>query len=452
MMKKIIIILSFFILNFIHLRADLIWSRETGWRAEGGILELAIGNTPRARSALEAMNLAAQAQENKDYRVAISLYNQVYDTSPNSLLAPEALYQIALIRMERCEYQRAFIIFEKIITDYPNYPKFDKIIEMQFKIASQLQSGSRPYYCVIPGFSIPWFRDYNSAMKFFDSIVSNAPYSRYAPSALMNMGILAEQCDKIPDAIDAFDRLISEYPDSSLAPEAYLKLARIYMCMAQGPDYDQGATIEAINHYDDFLFLYPNNPDVKEAEEGLACARDSQAENKLIMGDFYYQTRNNPKAARIFYNEAISIAPHSCTADLARQRLECIDNGLLADPCIVDVIFGRYERPCEPPYLEREDPIKSSGEKTCWSLFSRFRKKQPPTPSKEEVPSTNQTPANAAEGASVAPTPFTLSQDNDDLFVNTIADDEFPAPKNSLNKSSSDPSTMGDRLKTLREG
>src|SRR5262249_12587718 len=157
-----------------------------------------------------------------------------------------------------------------------------------FKIASQLQAGSRPYYWGI----VPGFKDYNCSMKFFESIVSNAPYSRYAPYALMNMGILAEECDKEADAIDAFDRLISEYPDSSVAPEAYLELSRIYMCLAQGPNYDQGTTIAAINHYDDFLFLYPNNPCVKEAEEGLACARDSQAQSKLIMGDFYYQTRN----------------------------------------------------------------------------------------------------------------------------------------------------------------
>jgi len=440
MMKKNIIILSFLIFNFMHLQADLVWSRDTGWRAEGGILELIIDTTPRARSALEAMNLAGQARENKNDRAAINLYNQVYDTCPNSILAPEALYQIGLIRMERCEYLKAFNVFEKIITDYPNYPKFDKIIEMQFKIASQLQAGERPYYWGI----IPGFKDYNSSMRFFESIVSNAPYSRYAPYALMNMGILAEECCKETDAIDAFDRLISEYPDSSVAPEAYLRLSRIYMGLAQGPDYDQGATTEAINHYDDFLFLYPNNPAVKEAEEGLACARDSQAQSKLIMGDFYYQTRNNPRAARIFYNEAISIAPNSCMAQAARERLECIENGQLAPMCFVDAIFGRYERPCDPPYLEREEPVKLSGEKKCWSLFSRFRKKQPASPS-----TNNQTTAN--DDMATASTPSGSPKDSDDLLADTLLDEPAISKDNS-NELSSTSSTIGERLQTLREG
>lgn len=429
MMKRSIIILSVLIFKFATLQADLVWSRESGWGAEGGVLELIIDKTPTAHNALEAMNLARQAQEEKDYRAAINLYQQVYNTCPNSILAPEALYQVGLIRMERCEFNKAFRIFEKIITDYPNYPKFDKIIETQFKIASQLQVGRRPYYWGI----IPGFKDYRASMKFFESIVANAPYSRYAPYALMNMAILAEESGKHTDAIDALDRLISEYPDSTLAPEAYLMLSRVYMGLIQGPNYDQGTTMEAVNHYDDFLFLYPNNPAVKEAEEGLACARDVQAESKLVMGDFYYQRRNSPQAARVFYNEAISIAPNSFTAQVARERLEKIENGELAPPCFADVIFGRYERECTPPYLEREEPVKLSGKKKCWGLFSFFKKKKDKGTSQQ---------ASAQQKAAVKD-----ESSDEDLFAEAAAEDRMIAQEASKESAST---AMGERLRALK--
>lgn len=43
------------------------------------------------------------------------------------------------------------------------------------------------------------------------------------------------------------------------------------------------------------------------------------------MGDFYYYKRSKYDAAKILYNEAITIAPLSDTAKTAKIRLEKID-------------------------------------------------------------------------------------------------------------------------------
>ena len=45
------------------------------------------------------------------------------------------------------------------------------------------------------------------------------------------------------------------------------------------------------------------------------------AESKIRMADFYFYKRSNYKAARVFYNEAITAYPESAIAQRAKSRL-----------------------------------------------------------------------------------------------------------------------------------
>ncbi len=45
----------------------------------------------------------------------------------------------------------------------------------------------------------------------------------------------------------------------------------------------------------------------------------------MTMGDFYYKHRSNYKAAKIFYNEAVTIYPDSPVAERARGLLAKIE-------------------------------------------------------------------------------------------------------------------------------
>lgn len=347
-MKKICLIsLYSFILLSKNLNAALVWDPQKGWNASGGILEPIMGKA-FFENAEEGMQVARQEYEAGNIVSALGAYKTVHDRYPMSALAPEALYQMGLIYIERHQYAPAFNSLQKIVTNYPNYPKFTEVIALEYDIASKLQSGNRPYCLGI----IPWFKDYSAAINFFESIVTNAPCSIYAPMALMNIADLAKDHKKLEDVIDALDRLVNWYKKSDLAPAAYIALADTYSKMVHGPLYDQGATLQAINYYQDFLLLFPNHERVGEVEQKLANARDLYSRSKLEIGDFYYQYRNNLPAAEIYYNESITVAHNSPAAKTARERLELTSKCILAPETICDKILGRYERPSTPTYLE----------------------------------------------------------------------------------------------------
>lgn len=325
--------------------ADLIWDKERGWYAEGGLAELFFPREGQASNAVEAMNKAKELQEAGEYSEAISLYEFVYNNYELSIFAPEALLQMGYIYRERNRIESAFEQYETIVREYPNYDKFNKVIEAQYRLAQDLQNGARLrlFWDLIPGFRSP-----QKAIEYYETVVTNARYSDFAAPALMNIADISNKRGDEEEAIFALDRLISNYPQNILNDEAYLAIARTYVSLVQGSGYDQESTNAAINYYEDYLALFPDAPNIAEAEKELAAAKDTLAKSKFDLGEYYYTVKRNDRAARIFYNETITTAPNSSFAEKASNRIEAIDEGAKRPSAPGSYLLGTYALPKTP--------------------------------------------------------------------------------------------------------
>lgn len=342
----------------VGVRADLVWSEGAGWQFQGGVLGGVLGESASAKNALEAMNKAKTAELNEDFDEALDYYKFVTNEYPESIFAPEAYFQMGDLYLKIGMFSSAYKSLETVLRDYPDYPKFNLVIALEYKVAQTIQSGATPY---LWGW-MPWFSDYNEAVKIYESVISNAPFSDYAPMSLMNIAILSQDMDKPEQAIDALDRLINTYPQNLFTPDAYLQMAKTYRDMCQGADYDQASVIKAMDFYQDFMILFPQNPEIATAESGFEVMQDIHARSRLSLGDFYYYYRNNAKAASIFYNETITIAPKSLAAEEATIGLKKIADGELAPMTPVDWFFGRYTEGSTSAYLDVSQEIKLNAE------------------------------------------------------------------------------------------
>ncbi len=292
------------------------WTAQTGWRVEGGALSGLAG--AEGRNALDQMNRARASEEAGSRRSAIRTYQRVAKRYPNSIYAPEALYRSARLRLGGKDYTKAFEDFQQVLSRYPNTRRFNEIVGEQYRIASALLDGARGrmLWGLLPG-----FKQRDKAIEYFEIILANAPYSDYAPLALMNVARGHQRLGNVENAIDALDRMINNYSQTLLAPDAYLKLAQTHASLVDGPYYDQGATKEAITYVTDFMLLFPSDTNIAAAEKGLDGMKTMLAESKMRMADFYFYKRSNFKAARVFYNEAITAYPESAIAERAKTRL-----------------------------------------------------------------------------------------------------------------------------------
>ena len=350
--------------------ADLVWSADKGWRVEGGVLANVIGESASVSNAIDAMNKARSAQEEKSFRSALAYYSVVIADYPESIFAPEALYQSAKIYLERGQFPDAYESVEQIIKQYPDYPKFKRVIGLEYKIASDMQEG-RTYF--INGW-FPWFTSYADILKYYESVVANAPYGDYAPIALMNISIIAEKEKEYDKAFDALERIINTYPNSLFTSDAYMQMAKIYNKLVSGPEYDQDPTKNAISFYQDYTILFPKESSIAEAEAGLEKMQDTYARSRLVIGNFFYYYRNNSAAAAIFYNETITIAPKSAAADEAREQLKKIDRGELPPMTPYDWFFGRYEKPSIDQFEEESAVMNLQNEQFAAISAEQFVK------------------------------------------------------------------------------
>ncbi len=285
---------------------------------------LRVANDADEAEAVALLERGRQQLESGNTGSANRTFKKIIKNYPRAKAAGEALFLRAHILMTQEKWKQAFKSLQQIVREHPNYENFDRVIGAQFDCATAHMEGARGrIFWVIPG-----FRQYDTAMLEFEQIVNNAPYSDYAPLALMNIALVAEQQEKPEEAIDALDRLINYYPQSMLAPDAYYNLAETYGNLVKGSEYDQGSTRQAISYYEDFLVLFPNSNYTGEVESNLESMENLLATSRLNLGDFFYYYRSNNTAALIFYNEAITIAPDSEAAQEATVRIEEIEAGV----------------------------------------------------------------------------------------------------------------------------
>ena len=269
--------------------------------------------------AMDAQRLLEEGitfQEARNYRKALGRFKKVFKKYPRSSAAPEAYFRTGEIQVARGYPQKAFEAFDAVIRAYPNYGKFNELVRKQYEIATAMTEGQR-----LKIFGMRAMPNKEKGLGYYQRMIFNAPHSDYAPLALMNMAELMLRRRHHTEATLILDQLITAYPNSIVTSDAYLRMGQTLERTVVGPHYDQHSTKESINHYEDFLILYPRDPNVGEAEDGLARMLEMEARSRIVMADFYYDKRKRYQAARVFYNEAITIAPTSQIAETARERL-----------------------------------------------------------------------------------------------------------------------------------
>ena len=260
-------------------------------------------------------------------------------------IGPESLFRASMIREKRGDWQKSFEHMKLIAEAYTEYD-FERVAESLMRIAERLAKEKLPRKW---GF-VPRFRSGNKDRMRLDQIAGLARGPKFAPRALMALAEIAEKDNKEDESIDALERLVNLYPDNYLCEEAYFLLAKIYEKRVSGPAYDQGATLKALNFYEDYIILYSESPPrskheaeedyqnrLKEAEErrllaekGRKAMRETLAASKVVVGQFvekygkYYMVRWQElgnKPALQFYNEAITTAPESEAARAAEKKV-----------------------------------------------------------------------------------------------------------------------------------
>jgi len=269
--------------------------------------------TPEERADFDATS----AQDADSTSNALAGYRRFIKDHPASPLAMQAQFRIAEIYENLGDSTKAFNAYQKLVTQYPDTPDFERAVNRQVLIANEYLAGKKVKFL-----GVAFLPGTDRAEEMFASIIQNAPYSKNAPIAQFNLGLTYERQNRVQDAAKAYQGVLDRYPSSSIADDAMYQIGYIYMRLGQsGKTQDLSALITAKNTFEDFLLQYPSSEKAAQAKDNVTSLGTKESGDLMDIAKFYDRFKNY-RAAAIYYNDVIRRSPDSKQAIAARDRVQ----------------------------------------------------------------------------------------------------------------------------------
>ncbi len=266
----------------------------------------------------EAYNRAMKLYKDKNLKEAAEKIQEILKKSPNSKIAPEALYRLGVIYEEMSDYLKAFKQYKKLLESYPSSDRFNEVVEREFRIGNVFFSGKKAKFSgmeILP--ALP------NAAKVFDHIVKTAPYSEYGDKAQFQLGLTYKKMGKFGQSVEAFQGLIDQHPQSELVAQARYQLAETSYQRSAVEVRDQRALDEASKKVDSFLTRYGDSASAEEAAKLRQAIDEKNAQKNYRVG-VYYEKENYLDSALIYYADVSKRYPDTVWGKKAAEKLQSL--------------------------------------------------------------------------------------------------------------------------------
>jgi outer membrane protein assembly factor BamD len=291
--------------------AAIIYRSNEGWSVEGD------ASSKVESSAAEQMRKAEEYERAGNEKAALNSYKVLVKQFGLSALAPKAQRKIGVILEKNGEVDKAFDAYSAYLEKYPRGEDFDSVVESMFKIAKMFLDGQKTKKLL----GVSFGGSVERAEQMFTTLLKRAPYSKWAPVAQFNIGQAHERQGKYPEAIAAYQAVVSRYPTDAIADDAQYQMGYVLLREYREGSYDRASAQKAREAFEDFVNRYPDSEKVPQARENMATLEGGSTRGSLDIAKFYEKTKNY-KAAVIYYNDVIKRQPDSPESGLAKARIE----------------------------------------------------------------------------------------------------------------------------------
>ncbi len=266
----------------------------------------------------EQFEYAKDSYDNKKWDEAKVEFKKVLKHYPKSFEASESQYYLGRIEEEQGKLYEAYQQYQRLIEKYPFSERIQEINEREYKIAEEFMSGEKRK---VLGVDLPVE---NPSIEIFNKVIENSAYGPLAPKAQYKLGLVLKGLSRYYEAEEAFNKVISTYPDSEWVDPAKFQLAACRASVSQGPAYDQGASQEAKEKFEEFVREHPDAVLSKEAEKNIQDLRLKEAEGAYNIAGFY-EKQGRYKSAKIYYKEVMDTYSETHWAEKAAEKLKLLE-------------------------------------------------------------------------------------------------------------------------------
>ncbi len=142
------------------------------------------------------------------------------------------------------------------------------------------------------GLTLSAKNDDTEALKRFEDVDRQHPYSEWARKALIMIAYINYSRGQYDECVSAAKRYLALHPGSEDAAYAQYLIAASYFDQIPDISRDQARTQRAMDALDEVVRKYPNTEYAVSAKKKLEVARDQLAGKEMMIGRYYLEQRN----------------------------------------------------------------------------------------------------------------------------------------------------------------
>ncbi|MCM8792570.1 MAG: tetratricopeptide repeat protein, partial [Candidatus Omnitrophica bacterium] len=244
-MKRIFFcfLLIFGIISFTPAFCYWIWTPKTGKWVNP---KYAVKPTPQ-----EQFDFAISLYQGNRLKEAKEEFKKLIKYFPHAKEAAEAQYYLGLIEEKSGRLYEAFLEYQKVIDKYPFSERIQEIVEHQYNIGEAFMEG-KAKLSIAKDILIE-----HPSIEIFRKVVDNSTFGPLAPLAQYKLGLILKSLGRYEEAIEEFEKVISNYPNSEWFSAAKFQLASCKSLLYHNTDYNQESITEAKEIFKEFVQEHP---------------------------------------------------------------------------------------------------------------------------------------------------------------------------------------------------
>lgn len=141
---------------------------------------------------------------------------------------------------------------------------------------------------------------YSKAIKSFETLKDWYPFSKYAVTAEMKIADAYFFLKEYEEAISAYESFENLHPRNEKTPYAIYQIGKCYFVQIDTVDRDQTSAQKALDAYNRLIKNFPDSPYAVQAKEDTVLCYKSLAGNELYVALYYYKTKKYNAALHRF--------------------------------------------------------------------------------------------------------------------------------------------------------
>ena len=150
--------------------------------------------------------------------------------------------------------------------------------------------------------------DYPGAVRLFQEVIDNYPYSEYATLAELQIADVLFMRRNYEEAQSFYQDFVELHPNHERVPYAIYRNGLCSFERMREHDQDRGPTQDAVAQFSVLIERYPDSDLVPEARRYFGEAQDHLAQADVAVGDFYFR-RGEYHASVRRYRQALTSYP-----------------------------------------------------------------------------------------------------------------------------------------------